>query len=376
MHESPGWQALPHAPQLDGSLCVFAQKGIPLNWHEVKGGVHGGSSKGLFVQVPSMQNGCPTGQTLPHAPQLNGSLVVFRQMGKGNPLSGQLVKGGVHGMPASLTGLVQVLLMQNGCPAGQTLPHAPQLRGSLLVTVQKGIPLIGQLVVGGKHVMPASLTGLVQVLLMQNGCPAGQTLPHAPQLNGLLVVSTQKGTPLIGQLVKGGVHVMPASLTGLVHVPLMQNGCPVGQTLPHAPQLRGSLLVTVQKGIPLIGQLVVGGKHVMPASLTRLVHMLLMQNGWPDGQTLPHAPQLVGSLVVSRQTGKGIPLTGQEVKGGGHGGTPASLTGLLVQLPLMQNGCPVGQTLPHAPQLNGSLAWFTQKGNPLTGQFVNGGVQG
>ena len=180
--EFPSSHALPQAPQFLGSLSVSTQTDIPLTWQEVKGGVHRVPGSGGSVQVPSMQNGCPIGQRLPHAPQLNGSLVVITQMGI--PVTWQEVKGGVHVMPASVTRLVQAPLMQNGWPAGQRLPHVPQLVGSLVVFTQKGIPLTGQLVEGGVHVMPASVTRLVQVLLMQKGCPAGQTLPHAPQLNG------------------------------------------------------------------------------------------------------------------------------------------------------------------------------------------------
>ncbi len=55
---------------------------------------------------------------------------------------------------------------------------------------------------------------LVQLPLLQNGCAVGQTLPHAPQLVGSLAVSRQKGIPLTGQLVKGAGH--PASTVGHV----------------------------------------------------------------------------------------------------------------------------------------------------------------
>ena len=60
--------------------------------------------------------------------------------------------------------------------------------------------------------------------------PGGHVLPHAPQLSGLLLVSVQ--TP--PQRAAHAVH------TPLVHV------CVARHALPQAPQLRGSLLVSVQ----------------------------------------------------------------------------------------------------------------------------------
>jgi hypothetical protein len=144
-----------------------------------------------------------------------------------------------------VTRLVQVLLMQNGRPAGQTLPHAPQLVGSLAVLTQKGTPLTGQSVKGGVHVMPASVTMLlVQVLLMQNGCPVGQALPHAPQLVGSPAVFTQMGTPLNGQEVKGAGH--PASMEGHVASgsPTCAVDCESPAVLPWLEHAASAIMLT------------------------------------------------------------------------------------------------------------------------------------
>ena len=56
-------------------------------------------------------------------------------------------------------------------------------------------------------------------------CPLGQALPHAPQLSGSLPIVFTHAPP--GQAVKA--HVAE-------HMPAEQNGVPAGQALPHVPQ--------------------------------------------------------------------------------------------------------------------------------------------
>ncbi len=64
--------------------------------------------------------------------------------------------------------------------------------------------------------------------------PAGQVVPHAPQLRGSMRRSTQvppqRDCP-VGQIAR--------------QVPAVHD-CPVGHALPQRPQLRGSLRVSVQ----------------------------------------------------------------------------------------------------------------------------------
>jgi hypothetical protein len=66
----------------------------------------------------------------------------------------------------------------------------------------------------------------------------------------------------------------------------------------------------------------------------------------PLGQTLPHAPQLFGSLVVSVQ----VPL---------HSVCPVGQPVPPVQVPPVQV-CPEAQALPQAPQLFGSVPRLVQ----------------
>jgi hypothetical protein len=156
------------------------------------------------------------------------------------------------------------------CPAAHALPHAPQLVGSMAAFTQAVNPSNGQAVVPGGHVMPLSMTPasgtmLVQVPLEQN-CPNAHVLPHRPQLVGSTAVFTQASIPSNGQEVRPGGHVMPLSTTTPVHVPLEQN-CPSAQALPHAPQLVGSNLVSTQPTTPSVRvQAVNGDGHVHEAS--------------------------------------------------------------------------------------------------------------
>jgi hypothetical protein len=129
------------------------------------------------------------------------------------------------------------------------------------------------------------------------------------------LVFWQHWSPLSGHEVVPGGHVMPASRAVPLQAPLEQS-CPGGQTLPHAPQLVKSELVFTQNGIPLIGHEVVPGGHEMPASKAVPVQMPLEQS-CPRAQTLPHAPQLLGSKRASTQAGM-PPSWEQEMNGAGQ----------------------------------------------------------
>jgi hypothetical protein len=75
------------------------------------------------MHVPALQT-CPTGQAVPHAPQLFGSLCVFAHV----RLAPQRICPVEHG--ATHIPLTHVR------SAAQTVPHAPQLLLSLFVSVQ------------------------------------------------------------------------------------------------------------------------------------------------------------------------------------------------------------------------------------------------
>jgi hypothetical protein len=91
-----------------------------------------------------------------------------------------------------------------------------------------------------------------------------------PQFAGSVMVLTQ-AVPQV---------VAPA---GQPHTPAVQ-ACPLGQALPHAPQLSGSLPIVFTHAPP--GQAVKA--HVAE-------HIPAEQNGVAAGQALPHMPQFIAS---------------------------------------------------------------------------------
>jgi len=150
---------------------------------------------------------------------------------------------------------------QTGVAAGQTLPQAPQLRGSLWVAVQTP-PLHLRPWFGQPH-----LPWLQEV-------PPVHRMPHPPQFELSFCSSAQ-------------VAPQTERPDGQTQAPPLQVW-PIGQTWPHAPQLALSFCSST---------------HVIP------------QVDWPAGQTqalptqlcaakhaFPHAPQLSRSVVASTQT--------------------------------------------------------------------------
>ena len=101
--------------------------------------------------------------------------------------------------------------------------------------------------------------------------PAGHTVPHPPQLFGSVPVSVHVPEQL----------VCPA--VGQVHTPAAQMS-PAGHAFPHAPQLFRSVL---------------GSTHVPPQSIVpgahRLTHVPPL-HVLPAGHVTPHAPQLFTSV--------------------------------------------------------------------------------
>jgi hypothetical protein len=105
-----------------------------------------------------------------------------------------------------------------------------------------------------------------------------------------------------------------------------------GQTLPHAPQLRLSQLVSMHAP----PQFVKPGPHSVPPPPSASWQTPPTQF-WPGLQTTPHAPQFEGSSETSRQ------IPSQRT-------CPPKQPSLPVQVPLT-HVVPELQTFPQAPQL-------------------------
>ena len=190
-------------------------------------------------------------------------------------------------MPALLQltvgeGHEQVLVLQT-MPPVQALPHAPQFASFDVVSTQALL----QSVRVPPHVAahPPALHTCVDVHTSD-----GFVAPHAPQLVGLLDVSTQ--TP--PQSVNGGTCV------GQAQTPLAQTN-PLGQTWPQDPQLFGSSVKRThwppQETLPFDTDASVlfcpeqpPATQAPPEQTSPLAHFT------------PHPPQLMTLTVVSTHT--------------------------------------------------------------------------
>lgn len=106
---------VPHAPQLEGSVVVLTHAPA----HNVVGAVH------EVWHMPTLHRS-PEAQTVPHVPQLVGSFWVSTHA------EPQRLTGGNDGVqrhvpPTQISGAVQAV------------PHPPQLFGSLLVVVHRAL---------------------------------------------------------------------------------------------------------------------------------------------------------------------------------------------------------------------------------------------
>jgi hypothetical protein len=344
-------------------------------------------------------------------------------------------------------------------PESHTTPHAPQLFGSVPITFVQ-VPLHSMVPVGHEatHVLFTSHdrtaplggeVGHIAHIPPQNSVPGphawqlppeqmslvGHTMPHAPQLFGSVPITFVQ-TPLQFRVPEGheATHVLftphdrTAPLGGevghIAHVP-PQNSVPgphawqvppeqmslVGHTMPHAPQLFGSVPITfVQTPLQFMVPEGHEATHVlfMPHDRTaplggEVGHVAHVppQNSVPGpqawqvppehtslaGHVLPHAPQLFGSLekfthvlVAEQKLGKSVLLAhepthvdplharlpplgaaGHAAQTPGDGPQSSVLEGQDWQLPFEQPD-PPGHTLvgvPHPPQWAGSVAKLT-----------------
>lgn len=86
---------------------------------------------------------------------------------------------------------------------------------------------------------------------------------------------------------------VPQDVPAATHVPALQTGAVDGQTLPHPPHARGSLATSTQAVNPPSEHEVVPGRQEQTPEPLQY---------WSLRQLAPHAPQLFGSSMRSRQT--------------------------------------------------------------------------
>jgi hypothetical protein len=158
--------------------------------------------------------------------------------------------------------------------AGQTFPHIPQLLLSLSVWTQVPLQTVGALA-GHWHLPPPQERGEQQSALVVHGMNTGEQ-------EGLLQ------TPL--------VHTWPAGQLPQLSTP-PQPSLIMPQFTPAWAQVLGVQLQTPmesqvpeQQGFVALHPIAPTGKHMAQAPLAQT---------WPDAHTMPHAPQLFGSVVGS-----------------------------------------------------------------------------
>ncbi len=209
--------------------------------------------------------------------------------------------------------------------AVQTVPQAPQLRGSVWVLVQLPAHSVSPEAQVARHT-PAEQT-----------CPAPQALLHAPQLaRSLWVFTSQPFTALPSQLAK------PVSQVVSWHAPLVHADAPLEkrQVKPQAPQLL-TLVSAVSQPLPALPSQ--SPKPALHWNAQRPAQKGVALAG--RAQALPQAPQFAGSLARSRQA----PVQSVWPE-----------TQVATQAPAAQR-CPAPQALPQAPQLALSAWVFTSQ---------------
>jgi hypothetical protein len=280
----------------------------------------------VAVHIPFAQFS-PVGQTLPQKPQLFESLLVSEQ-----PVMQHCEPGAHPGPP--LQPPPKHDEFWHFSPRGQALPQKPQLFGSLVVSEQPVMQHDSFPMQAGPPLQSRTQEKLT------HPPPNGQTLSQKPQLLG----SLERSAHPVPQHCSVPVQAGPP-LQEPVHRPFTQLA-PKEQTRPQKPQLLGSLFRSTQ----LLEQL------VRPFAHPPLMHSpppeVIMQQApplqvHPLGQTTPHAPQLLVSLLGLTQM---VPALQQR----SPPGQPVWLHGGPWQNPFTQLP-PPGQTLPQVPQLPGSV---------------------
>lgn len=151
--------ALPHAPQLSGSVWRFLHDPLHAVCPDAQ----------LAVHAPPVHT-CPSAQAVPQRPQLALSTAVSRHTPE------HTVCPGGHDTTHTL--------FVHTCPAPQAVPHDPQFDGSMRVSAQRDEAPVPHRVKG--EAQSSTQRPIVQTL------PDGHIVPHAPQLSRSLAVDTQR----------------------------------------------------------------------------------------------------------------------------------------------------------------------------------------
>jgi len=231
------------------------------------------------VQAPEAQPLAATwerAQTAPHSPQFTGSMAVLAQ--KADEPAPQEESGEAQVAPHAPP--------EQTWPAEHAVPQAPQLVLSVAVCTSQ--PLVGSRSQSAKPEAQAATAQLppVQVALAWGST---QARPQAPQLSSLvrrlvsqpsLAVPLQSPAPSLQRTTVQAPAAQPtAAAPGSEH------------TIPHPPQLEGLIAALAQYAVAPAPQVMRGAAQVAPHAPP--------EHTWPAAQALPQAPQLALSVRVS-----------------------------------------------------------------------------
>jgi hypothetical protein len=188
-------------------------------------------------------------QTTSHPPQLLGSLAVLAQNAAG--AAPQVARGAAQVVPQAPR--------EHTWPAAQVVPQAPQ--PALSVRVSTSQPFAG---LPSQSEKPAAQAITAQAPTAQVAVALGSahTRPQAPQLDALVVRSVSQPLGL-----RPSQSPKPAAQREGVHVPPAQPWVVTwasAQTVPHAPQLVGSISVLAQNAVAAVPQVASGAAQVAP----------------------------------------------------------------------------------------------------------------
>jgi hypothetical protein len=316
----------PHFPQLAGSVFVSLQ---PVGQH-VSPGEHAGPVPQSAIAVQTLDTHVsPTGHTLPHAPQLFGSVFVSMQP------DAQHWSGGVHAGPALHPIGARQKLSTHVLSGGHGMPQPPQLVGSVVVSLQPvvqhasvplqaGPPLHA---VVDMHLPPAHLS------------PDAHGIPQPPQLFGSVLVLLHPSLQQASMPVQAGPPLHP-----IIDWHLLSTQVSVAaHAWPQLPQSLGSLVVSLHPSMQHASEPLQGGP---PLHVVVDWHLLATQVS-PGGQGIPQPPQSLLLLVVSSHPSL------QQAREPVQAGPPLHV---VVDWHLLATHLsPVGQGIPQPPQFSGSL---------------------
>jgi hypothetical protein len=270
-----------HAPQLAGSVCVSVH-------------VMPQSVSVPQEQAPPTQS-APVGHGELHAPQL------FESFARSTQALPQSVSVGPESVAHDVVHTPAAQTLPAPPSPVQTLPHVPQLFGSLWVVAHTPLhrcpPSEHWHVPFWQLVPPVQRTPhppqlSLSVSSLMHKVPQRSPVAHAhpPSWQSSTLVQPSPQPPQFVGSVDSSTHAPLQSTRPVAHVEVQtppEQTWPAWQALPHAPQFSGSEAVAT---------------HALPQGVSPVAHVdaqTPFEQTWPAWQALPHAPQFSGSEAVA-----------------------------------------------------------------------------